>query len=318
MQVRNVFLPTACVFNRREALKSMALGAVALATSSMPALVSAQEEPDSKTIPQTEDLEDDSTFIKTLRFIDPNLSSMIINLTYYFTEAIIFHKANYKKLIDGTGNITEAELIHNNSDRWANAMATAISSVVSYTGRFPFTLWVANDSSKNTIEAKRQNKLFSDFMTINTYYGQTVADRYLTNPFQHELREAYKKILKEKPEYKYQPWAIPISEVTEIFRSILPTVYSEGSRDIRRSTTNLKKLTDEKTRTEWLTSRRNQLDLLLIFLSYISTFVLYTFSYSKYCKYLHYKYSYRKNLCKRSFCRNTCKRFVAKTSEKTR
>ena len=251
------------------------LPAFAAFAATLPALASAHE-PDNEETPQTttNTLEKhDSSLVKTLRFIDPNLSGMIINLSYYFSEPIIFHKINYKKLKNDDGNITEADIIHNNSDRWANAISTTISYFIAYSARLPFTLWVANDSRESTADIKRQNKVFSDFMTMNIYYSQTFVDRYLTNAFQHELREAYKKILKEKLEYKYQPWAIPLSEVFKILHNISPSVKSAISKDIKTNAKRLKALTDKQVPIDWIKSRRNQLDLLLIFLSYVGTFV---------------------------------------------
>ncbi|GEM_PF-3507662 len=218
--------------------------------------------------------EQDSTAIEVLRWIDPNLSSLIINLTYCFTEPIIFHKNNLERLKKGIGGISEADLIHNNSDRWANAMASAMSYLLAYSARFPFTVWVANESSEGSEEVKKQNRVFSDFMTINTYYGQTFADRYLTNAFQHELRQAYKKVLMENPQYKYQPWAIPLSKTIQIFRDIYPPIKSSVKEDVKESAGALKRLgsINENLAVEWLRSRRNQLDLMLIFLSYVGTF----------------------------------------------
>ncbi|MBI3308319.1 MAG: hypothetical protein HYZ79_03000 [Candidatus Melainabacteria bacterium] len=214
-----------------------------------------------------------SDLIKTLRWIDPNLSSLVINLSYAFSEPIVFHRINYKKFKQGIGDITEADLIHNNSDKWANAMASAVSYFLAYSVRFPFTAWAAKDSLESPDEVKRQNKVFSDFMTINTYYGQTIADRYLTNTFQHELREAYKKLLRENPTYELQPWAIPLSETVEILRSIYPPVAKGISSDVVQLRKDVSKLKDKEVAIEWMKSRRNQLDLLLVFLSYASTFV---------------------------------------------
>ena len=219
--------------------------------------------------------EPDSATIKALRLADPNLTNLIINLTYCFTEPIVFHKINYEKLKKGIGSISESDLIHNNSDRWANAMASTMSYFLAYAGRFPFTVWIAKESSNSSEEIKRQSRIFSDFMTMNTYYGQTLADRYLTNAFQHELREAYKKLLKENPEYKYQPWAIPMSKTIQTLRDIAPTVKDEIKHDFKASINNLKELKSEKAALEWIQSRKNQLNLLLIFLSYASTFVDY-------------------------------------------
>ncbi len=217
----------------------------------------------------------DSAAIKTLRLADPNLTNLIISLTYCFTEPIVFHKINYEKLKKGIGSISESDLIHNNSDRWANAMASTMSYFLAYAGRFPFTVWIAKESSNSSEERKRQSRVFSDFMTINTYYGQTLADRYLTNAFQHELRESYKKLLKENPEYKYQPWAIPMSKTIQTLRDITPTVKNEIVRDVKTSINNFKEIKNEKVALEWVQSRKNQLNLLLIFLSYASTFVDY-------------------------------------------
>ena len=255
---------------RREFLPSFAA-----LVASIPTIASA-EEPVNKRINPTELEKFDPTLVKFLRWVDPNLSGLIINLLYYFIEPLIFHHKNYKKLKNGIGNITEADLIHNNSDRWANAMASTMSSFLAYSARFPFTAWAASSSTKDSEDIKRQNKVFSDFMTINTYYGQILADRYLTNAFQHELREVYKKVLKEEPGYGCKPWAIPLSKNIDIIREIYPSVAKEVSSDLKTSVNKLKDLTvkpnSENLAIKWVQSRRNQLDLLLIFLSYISTF----------------------------------------------
>ncbi len=224
---------------------------------------------------KTEEVQqNDPKAIEVLRWIDPNISSLIINLTYCFTEPIIFHKNNLYKLKKGIGGITEADLIHNNSDRWANAMASAISYLIAYSVRFPFTAWVANESSNATAEVKRENRIFSNLMTMNIYYGQTFIDRYLTNAFQHELRQAYKKILTENPEYKFQPWAIPLSKTIQILQEIYPPIKTSLKTDFEESKTALRKLasTKENLAVDWLSKRRNQLNVLLIFLSYLSTF----------------------------------------------
>ncbi len=226
--------------------------------------------------PPNDPLKDqDSTAIETLRWIDPNLSELIVTITYCFTESIVFHKINYKKLKKGIGGITEADLIHNNSERWSNAMATAISCLLTYAGRFPFTAHIANSSSGSSEEVRTENQVFSDFMTINAYYGHIFADRYLTNAFQHELREAYKKVLNENPQYEYSPWAIPLKKTIQTLRDIAPTVKNEIVQDFKTSINNLGNITDKKVAFQWAKSRRNQLNLLLVPLSYISTFVDY-------------------------------------------
>jgi len=215
----------------------------------------------------------DPTSIEILRLIDPNLSNLIVNLTYYFTEPIVFHKLNYEKFKQGKGDISEENLIHNNSDKWANAMACLFSYFIAYAARFPFTLWIAKESSDNSPDIKRQSKIFSDFMTINTSYGQTLTDRFLTNSFQHELREAYKKLLRENPKYGYQPWAIPLGKTIQTIKDIYPPVIGQVSQECKNGIGKLKNLTSKNHAIEWMSSKRNQLDLLLIFLSYVMTFV---------------------------------------------
>ncbi len=213
---------------------------------------------------------------EVLRWIDPNLSSFIVNLTYCFIEPIIIHNRNYKRLKNNIGNITEADLIHNNSDRWANAWASVLSYFLAYSARFPFTAWVANKSSEASEETKRKNRIFSDFMTINTYYGQCLADRYLTNALQHELRQEYKKSLKENPSYNFQPWAIPFTKTIEIFKIVYPRIASSVTKDLKESTARLKAIgsndNNQNLIEELLKSRRNQLNIFLVFLSYLSTF----------------------------------------------
>ena len=238
---------------RREFFPTLAftLGAPTLLAASQSTIAKKIESPESSTI-------------QTLRWIDPNLSALLVNLSYGFAESMIFYHLNYKKLNSGIGNITKVDLIHNVSDKWSNAFATAISSLLSYSARFPFTAYYAQNSLDNTDETKRKNKVRSDFMTINTYYGQALADRYLTNAFQHELREIYKKILYENPQYQFKPWAIPLETVTKALKEILPQLKDEISSDIKTSSGKLKNL---------LSTRRNRLDLLLISLSYIGTFV---------------------------------------------
>lgn len=217
--------------------------------------------------------EPDSDLIKALRLIDPNLSLLITNLIYCLTESMIFYKMNYEKLKNNTGNISEADLIHNTSDKWAIALSHTISSLIAYSVRFPFTVWIANGSSENPADVKRKGRILSDFMTINTFYTEATIHRYLTNAFQHELREAYKKILKEEPQYKCQPWAIPMSKAMQNIREIYPAVVSSVSQEFKAGTQKLKNITSDAHAIEWMQSRRNQLDLLLIFLSYIGTFV---------------------------------------------
>ena len=218
----------------------------------------------------------DPAITEALRWVDPNLSSFIVNITYSFIEPIVIHNRNYKRLKNNIGNITEADLIHNNSDRWANAWASVLSYSLSYAARFPFTAVIANKSSEATEEIKRTNKIFSDFMTINTYYGQILTDRYLTNAFQHELRQEYKKLLRENPQYNLQPWAIPFNKNIQLLKEIYPRVTGSVSKDIKESAASLKKLgsnvDDQNFAIELLKSRRGQLNTFLVFLSYLSTF----------------------------------------------
>jgi len=219
------------------------------------------------------ELENEKPLINALRWIDPNLSELIVNVLYCFSEPLIFHKINHQKFKKGLGNLTEADLIHNNSERWANAVSTLISYFVTYPGRFPFTVYIAQNSLNSSQDIKRKNRIFSDFMTINHYYGHVFVDRYLTNAFQHELREAYKKILKENPQYEYKPWAIPLNKTIQIIQDIFPTVKDDVKNDFKNGISNFKNLQIDSSATDWLKSRKNQLNMLLIFLSYISSFV---------------------------------------------
>ena len=235
------------------------LGAPTLLTASQSTVAKKNETPEPEKIESPE-----SSTMTTMRWIDPNLSNLIVNLSYLFGQAMIFYNLNYKKLQSGSKDITEADLIHNVSDKWSNAYATAISGLLSYSVRLPFTAYYAQSSSDGTDETKRKNKVWSDFATINTYYSQKAADRYLTNAFQDELREVYKKILQENPQYQCKPWAIPQKTIIKALKEILPQLKDEMSSDIKTSSGKLKNL---------LSTRRNRLDLLLISLSYIGTFV---------------------------------------------
>ena len=97
---------------------------------------------------------------------------------------------------------------------------------------------------------------------MNTHYGKALADRYLTNSFQHLLREAYKRILKNNPQYIYKPWAVDKREVIKTIKEIR----AQESSD-------LKNPLDKNDVVAWIKSRRNQTDLLLISLSYVFGFV---------------------------------------------